>query len=93
MNYLQIIIQFANEFPNTTLTDVVAPCFGVVAAVTIAAVCAPICKDGWFMSATWAAMMTAFTSFVMTNVYFDGILYDSKANRWQKQLEARKFVM
>ena len=66
------------------------PIFGMVASITVAAICAPICKDGWAMSAAWGAGATFMTTWAINGVYFDGILYERASAKWQRQLEEAK---
>jgi len=79
--------QYSNQFPNTVVMDWLGPVFGIVASITVAAICAPICNDGWAMSAAWAAVTTFLATYSINSVYFDGILYEKASAKWQRQLE------
>jgi len=93
--FFNFFYQYVHEFPTAVHADYMAPAFGMVAAVTAAAILAPVCKDGWIMSGAWAVVGTFLVTYIMSNVYFDGMLYESRAAKWQTQLQEakNKFIM
>ena len=46
----------------------------------------PICLDGWVLSAVFGASTTFVITWAVTQNYFDGILYERRAEKWQREL-------
>ena len=77
--------------------------FGTTAAATFSALLSPLAKDGWFMSAVSSSLLVnyeitirnipviqVFTlTWALSKGYYHNILYESKAAKWQRELEMK----
>ncbi|CBY42814.1 unnamed protein product [Oikopleura dioica] len=85
--------KYVELFPNEITGDIMAQAFGTTSAVTLSALLSPLAKDGWFMTAMSSSLLVFTLTWALSKGYFHNIMYESKAAKWQRELEMKNLLI